>query len=58
LNLSWNLGWAVGPFVSGVVQQNYGFAPLFVTTAILYFIAIILQWKFFDRVDHRAPVAA
>jgi MFS family permease len=58
LNLSWNLGWAVGPFVSGVVQQNYGFAPLFVATAILYFFAIILQWQFFDRVDHMVPVAA
>jgi len=58
LNLSWNLGWAVGPFVSGVVQQNYGFAPLFVATAVLYFFAIILQWQFFDRVDHMVPVAA
>ncbi len=48
LNLSWNIGWAVGPFVSGVVQQNYGFAPLFVATAVLYFFAIVLQWKFFD----------
>jgi MFS family permease len=51
LNLSWNIGWAVGPFVSGVVQQNYGFAPLFVSTAVLYFLAILLQWRFFDRVD-------
>jgi len=58
LNLSWNIGWAVGPFVSGVVQQNYGFTPLFVATAILYFIAIVLQWKFFDTVDRMAPVAA
>ena len=58
LNLSWNIGWAVGPFVSGVVQQNYGFTPLFVATAILYFIAIVLQWKFFDAVDRMAPVAA
>ena len=58
VNLSWNLGWAVGPFISGVVQQSYGFAPLFIATAILYFFAIVLQWKFFDRVDHIVPVAA
>jgi MFS family permease len=58
LNLSWNIGWAVGPFVSGVVQQNYGFAPLFIATAILYFIAIILQWKFFDTVDRMVPIPA
>ncbi|HUH98405.1 MAG TPA: MFS transporter [Anaerolineales bacterium] len=56
LNLSWNVGWAVGPFVSGVVQQAYGFAPLFIATAVLYFSAIILQWRFFDRVDHLVPV--
>ena len=58
LNLSWDIGWAVGPFISGVVQQSYGFAPLFIATAVLYFGAIILQWKFFDHVDHIVPVAA
>jgi len=58
LNLSWNIGWAVGPFISGVVQQSYGFTPLFVATAILYFFAVILQWEFFDKVDRMVPVAA
>ncbi len=58
VNLSWNIGWAVGPFVSGVVQQNYGFAPLFIATAVLYFFAIVLQWEFFDKVDRMVPVAA
>ena len=58
LNLSWNIGWAVGPFVSGVVQQNYGFAPLFVATAVLYFLAIVLQWRFFIREDRTLPVSA
>jgi MFS family permease len=58
LNLSWNIGWAVGPFISGLVQQSYGFTPLFIATAVLYFGAIVLQWKFFDRVDHIVPVAA
>ena len=58
LNLSWNIGWAVGPFVSGVVQQSYGFAPLFIATAVLYFFAIVLQWEFFDKVDRMAAAAA
>jgi MFS family permease len=49
LNLSWNLGWAVGPFVSGLVQQSYGFQPLFIATALLYFLAIGAQWGFFVR---------
>lgn len=55
LNLSWNIGWSVGPYVSGVVQENYGFAPLFITTALLYGIAVVLTWVFFKDVE-RAPL--
>ena len=46
-NLAWNVGWAVGPYISGVVQQRYGFSPLFVSTAILYGLGITLTWIFF-----------
>jgi MFS family permease len=46
-NLAWNVGWTVGPYVSGVVQQRWGFSPLFISTAILYAIAISLTWFFF-----------
>ncbi len=46
-NLAWNVGWAVGPYVSGIVQQRYGFSPLFVSTAILYGLGISLTWIFF-----------
>jgi MFS family permease len=46
-NLAWNVGWAVGPYISGLVQQRYGFSPLFVSTAVLYAIAITLTWIFF-----------
>jgi MFS family permease len=51
LTLSWNIGWAVGPYVSGVVQERYGFSPLFVTTAILYAGAIALTWRFFKGTE-------
>ncbi|HEX8993142.1 MAG TPA: MFS transporter [Anaerolineales bacterium] len=51
LNLSWNIGWAVGPFVSGVVQERYGFSPLFVATAILYAGAIAFTWQFFKSAE-------
>ncbi len=54
LNLSWNIGWAVGPYVSGVVQQYYGFAPLFIATAILYGLAILFTWAFFRRSEEEA----
>ena len=57
LNLSWNMGWAVGPFISGVVQQSYGFTPLIIATTMLYFAAILLQWEYFDKVDRMVPVA-
>ena len=44
---AWNFGCAIGPYISGLVQQRYGFTPLFVTTAVLYGIAIGLTWIFF-----------
>jgi MFS family permease len=47
LTLAWNIGWAVGPYVSGVVQDRYGFAPLFIATGVLYAVAIVLTWGFF-----------
>jgi hypothetical protein len=37
----------VGPYISGLVQQRYGFSPLFVSTAILYGIGISMTWIFF-----------
>jgi MFS family permease len=49
LNLAWSLGWAVGPFVSGLVQERYGFQPLFVSTAVLYGAASWLMWRFFQH---------
>ncbi len=51
LNLSWNVGWAVGPYVSGVVQERYGFTPLFITTSVLYALAIVLAWTFFKNAE-------
>jgi MFS family permease len=51
LNLSWNVGWAVGPFVSGIVQEQYGFGPLFVATTLLYAMATTLIWIFFGRAE-------
>jgi len=45
--LAWNVGWSVGPYISGVVQQRWGFTPLFINTGIMYAIAISLTWIFF-----------
>ena len=46
-NLTWNVGWTVGPYISGVVQQRWGFSPLFVGTAVMYAVSISLIWFFF-----------
>jgi MFS family permease len=51
LGLAWNIGWAVGPYISGIVQEQYGFTPLFIATAILYFSAIAITWYFFVRAE-------
>ena len=49
LNLFWQMGYAVGPFISGVVQEQFGFSPLFIATAVLYFCAASLTWIFFKE---------
>ncbi len=52
--LSWELGWAIGPFISGLVQAQYGYTPLFVTTFILYGLGNAMIWRFFrHRDDHQ-----
>jgi MFS family permease len=57
LNLTWNLGWAVGPFISGIVQEYYGFTPLFIATSVLYFLAITIAWTFFKN-SEKVPVVS
>jgi predicted MFS family arabinose efflux permease len=47
LNIAWQIGWSVGPYVSGVVQEQYGFSPLFIATTCLYLVAIVVMWRFF-----------
>ncbi len=47
LNISWTLGWAVGPLISGFVQQRAGFTPLFIATTIIYAISVGMTWFFF-----------
>jgi predicted MFS family arabinose efflux permease len=50
--LAWQVGWAVGPYISGLVQLSFGFTPLFVTTAVLYALAILVTWIFFGQKEH------
>jgi MFS family permease len=57
LNVAWQVGWSVGPFISGLVQESYGFSPLFITTTILYLLAIGLMWMFFGKTEARTEVS-
>lgn len=56
LNISWTLGWAVGPLISGIVQQRAGFTPLFIATTIIYTGAIVMTWLFFHNAEHKASL--
>jgi MFS family permease len=49
--LAWQVGWAIGPYISGVVQEIYGFTPLFIATGVLYFISTLLIWLLFKQVE-------
>jgi MFS family permease len=55
LNLSWQVGWAVGPYISGVVQENYGFRPLFIATGLLYLSSVAFLWSFFRDTERDQP---
>lgn len=58
LNIAWQVGWSVGPYISGVVQQRYGFSPLFITTTILYLVAVGTMWRMFRNAEYLQSQAA
>ncbi len=60
MGMSWNIGWTLGPFVSGYMQENpaIGWQPIFVATCTLYVLASVLEKVFFQKVDDRQRRAA
>jgi MFS family permease len=48
---SWTAGWAIGPFLSGLIQIRYGFQPLFLITASIYMLSILSTWIFFGKYE-------
>jgi MFS family permease len=60
IGMSWNIGWTIGPFVSGYMQANpnIGFKPIFVITCTLYVAASILERVYFQKTDDRQRRAA
>jgi MFS family permease len=51
LYLTYEVGWAFGPYLSGFVQERWGFSPLFVSTTVVYALAVAVTWTFFSRVE-------
>jgi len=55
MGMSWNIGWTVGPWLSGYMQANpnFGFQPIFLITCSFYVLAAILVKVLFQRLDDR-----
>jgi len=49
LGMGWHVGWTIGPYISGIIQEHRGFGPLFAATAGLYLLASLLIRAFFGR---------
>ncbi len=60
MGMSWNIGWTVGPYLSGWMQThpNIGFRPIFVITCSFYAVAILLERAFFQQMDDKQRRAA
>jgi len=57
VSMSWSFGWTFSPMISGWLQVNYGFGPVFLGTISLYTIGIIMIRAFFWRdTARKAPV--
>ncbi len=54
INGAYSAGYLIAPIVSTRVQERYGFAPLFVATALCYGLAVLAAYWFFVRADDHA----
>lgn len=48
-SMVWNVGWAFSPYISGRIQVEYGFGPVFGAVLVLYTVSVVLYWAFFWR---------
>lgn len=49
LGAAYSAGFLIAPLISTLVQERYGFGPLFVATITLYTLSVIVTWKFFGK---------
>lgn len=51
MGMGWNIGWSVGPYLSGLMQMRVGFGPIFMITAGTYLVGSIIPYVFFAQAD-------
>jgi MFS family permease len=51
VNMAGSFGWAFSPSISGWLQVNYGFGPVFACVIALYTLSVFMYWKFFWHSD-------
>jgi len=51
MGMGWNIGWSVGPYVSGLMQVRVGFTPIFLITTATYIVGCIIPYVFFAKTD-------
>jgi MFS family permease len=49
LSTGWNVGWAMGPYVSGLLLPSTGWGALFVGTVVFYSLSLACVYSFFVR---------
>jgi len=49
VSMAGNFGWAFSPSISGWLQVQYGFSPVYALVLILYSISVFLYWSFWLR---------
>ena len=58
VQMSWQVGWMVGPVISGAVQARVGFSPLFLATGTFYALSAGLLYYFFRDAESELPSEA
>ncbi len=56
LGMGWNIGWSVGPYLSGLMQMRVGFGPIFLVTTAAYVIGAATVHLLFARTDARPGI--
>jgi MFS family permease len=49
LSTGWNVGWAMGPYVSGLLLPSKGWGTLFIGTIVFYSLSLACVYSFFVR---------